>query len=110
MSTDDAAWAPAACTLPVDERPGRWAEVDDLLAAALQEQVRPSPAHLTWRLDRPAEGRIRALAARESACCSFVRFTVEARGEHVHVDIQVPAENVELLDALSARAVARSAG
>ncbi len=106
MTGDDQAWVPAACTLPTVERPLRRAEFDDLFATALREQQRLSPTVLRWRLDPAAEATARALAVRESACCSFFSFLIVADDGSLHVDVEVPAAHVAVLDALGDRAAA----
>lgn len=106
MTPIDGAWVPQACTLPSAERPLRTAEFDDLLATALRDQTRLAPTWLRWELDPAAETTARDLTRRESECCSFFAFTVAAAAGSVRVDVRVPAERVEVLDALAARAAA----
>ena len=106
MTGDDQAWVPEACTLPTVERPLRLAEFDDLFATALLEQQRLSPTQLMWRLDRAAETVARDLTARESSCCSFFSFTFVPDEGAARLDVQVPAAQVEVLDALADRAAA----
>lgn len=106
MTGDDQAWVPEACTLPTAERPLRLAEFDELFATALRGQQRLSPTRLRWRLDRAAEATARDLTARESSCCSFFSFTFAPDGGAVRVDVQVPAAQVGILDALADRAAA----
>jgi hypothetical protein len=109
MTSDDQAWVPEACTLPTVERPLRLAEFDDLFAAALRAQQRLSPTSLRWRLDPAAEATARDLTMRESSCCSFFSFTFAPNGDGVHLDVQVPAAHVDVLDALAERATAEMA-
>jgi hypothetical protein len=106
MTPDSTVWAPEACTLPTADRPVRLAEFDDLFATALRGQHRRSPTTLRWRLDPAAEATARDLTARESACCSFFTFSYTPAGEHMQLDVVVPAANVDVLDALAARAAA----
>jgi hypothetical protein len=105
---DDAAWVPAACTLPSAERPSRLAEFDDLLAAALRGQERLSSTRLRWRLDPAAEQAARDLASREAGCCSFFSFTFAPADGAVDLDIAVPEAHAGVLDALADRATART--
>ena len=103
---NDAVWVPEACTLPTLERPLRLAEFDDLFATALLRQQRISPTRLQWHLDPGAEGLARDLTERESSCCSFFVFAfTTANG--LQVDVEVPSEQVAVLDALTARAAER---
>jgi hypothetical protein len=110
MTGEDQVWVPEACTLPTVDQPLRLAEFDDLFATALRDQRRLSPTVLRWRLDPAAEPVARDLTARESSCCSFFTFTFAAasEGEHeaVNLDVQVPAAQIAVLDALAGRAVA----
>jgi hypothetical protein len=101
-------WVPQACTLPTLDQPLRLAEFDDLFAAALRGQRRVSPTALRWELDPAAEATARDLTARESSCCSFFSFVFGSGGEALELDVEVPAARVEVLDAIEARAAARS--
>lgn len=102
----DERWVPGACTLSTAARPVRAAEFDDLFATALRRQERSSATVLRWWLDRSAEGTARELARRESSCCSFFSFSFAAKGDEVQMDLEVPAANAEVLNALAARATA----
>jgi hypothetical protein len=106
MTTDDLAWAPAACTLPTVDRPLRVAEFDDLFTTALRGQQRLSPTHLSWHLDPVAEAVARDLTERETACCSFFSFSFAADGDALRLDVEVPAAHIRVLDALAGRAAA----
>ncbi|MFI6064524.1 hypothetical protein ACIA47_04540 [Micromonospora sp. NPDC051227] len=106
MTTDSQTWVPESCTLPSGQRPLRLAEFDDLFATALVAQQRLSPTELLWRLDPTAEAAARDLTGRESACCSFFSFTIAADTGTLHLDVQVPAAHVDVLDALALRAAA----
>jgi hypothetical protein len=108
MTTNDEVWVPDACTLPTAERPLRLAEFDDLFATAVRGQQRLSATRLRWRLDPAAEPAARDLTARESGCCSFFTFTVSPVAGAVHLDVEVPAGHVDVLDALAGRAAARA--
>lgn len=103
---DQTEWVPAACTLPTAEQPLRIAELDRLVASALRVQERPSVTLLRWHLDAAAEAATRDLVARESTCCSFFTFTIAASPGAVRLDIEVPAEHADVLDALQARVAA----
>ena len=106
---------PDACTLPTAERPLRLAEFDDLFATALRRTEPVSATQARLHLTGPAglEARVRDLAARETECCSFFRFTTTAQpatgGETVTLDIEVPAAHANVLASLAERANAVSA-
>jgi hypothetical protein len=81
------------------------AEFDEMFATALREQSRPEPTRLRWRLDPDAEARTRELIARESACCEFFTFSFGTGGDGgLTLEVRVPPAQVEVLDALAARA------
>jgi len=108
MSVDemDAGWVPAACTLPTAERPLRSAEFDELFAASLTRVARPATETVSLQLD-PVPGvaaRAASLAVRETDCCSFFSFTLTAANGELRLDVSVPPGQVEVLDALAARA------
>jgi hypothetical protein len=107
MSMNEAVWMPQACTLPTVERPLRLAEFDDLFATALLGQQRISPTRLQWQLAPGVEGVVRDLTERESSCCSFFTFSFTP-GDGLQVDVEVPSEQVAVLDALTKRAAERS--
>ena len=99
-------WVLEACTLPLVERPLRLDEFDALFAHDLTAQERLSPTVLRWTLDPRAELTARDLTARETACCCFFTFGFMVDGNAVHLDVEVPSAQVEVLDALAARASA----
>jgi hypothetical protein len=99
-------WAPDACTLPAAERPLRRVEFDDLFAGIAEDPQRLAPHRLRLLLGggHDLERTVRDLTARETECCSFFTFTVAAVGSDlVQLDIEVPAAQVGVLDALAAR-------
>ncbi|TDD10987.1 hypothetical protein E1292_06305 [Nonomuraea deserti] len=102
----DLAWAPSSCTLPTAEQPLRLAEFDTLFADAVRSVARPDRTRL--RLDlvlSPGNAsRAAGLAARENGCCSFFTFTLTIAEGGLALDVTVPPEHVEVLDALQARA------
>jgi hypothetical protein len=97
---------PDCCTLPTAERPLRLAEFDALLASALLAQSRPAATRLRWQLRPSAAATARDLAARETECCTFFRFTFPASAPGLTMDIEVPDTRADVLDGLAARAVA----
>jgi hypothetical protein len=106
-------WVPDACTLPTFKRPLRLAEFAALFASAVQGGERLGVRHLRVTLAGGAdlEESVRDLAEREAQCCSFFTFTVTApRPGRVQLDIEVPAGQVEVLEALETRAVAVRGG
>lgn len=105
---DGATWAPEECTLPTAARPLRVAEFDRLFAAALRSVQRVGPTRLRLVLDGASETdtTARDLAARESECCSFFSFEFANVDDELTVDVIVPVVHANVLDALSARALA----
>jgi hypothetical protein len=101
---------PDACTLPTAERPVRLAEFDELFATAVRGVEVLGQTRARMWLAGPAglEARVRDLAARETACCSFFTFTVtpEPAGddEAVVLDIEVPPTYAGVLESLVQRA------
>jgi hypothetical protein len=99
-------WVPQACTLPTAERPLRQAEFDDLFAASMRGAERVAPQHLRVTLSGGPDlaHAVRDLADRETQCCSFFSFSVDApRRGVVQLDIEVSVEHVDVLDALESR-------
>ncbi|MFF0246998.1 hypothetical protein ACWEU6_13655 [Streptosporangium sandarakinum] len=99
-------WAPSACTLPTAEQPLRVAEFDALFTDAVRGAARPEPTRLRLELVFSPGNAARAaeLTARESGCCSFFTFTLSIAGGSLALEVTVPAEHTEVLDALQARA------
>jgi hypothetical protein len=99
--------------LPTDERPLRVAEFDELFAVHLKqvEQVGPRQARMVLVGPVGFADRVRDLADRETACCSFFEFTVsmersgDAELEAVRLQIGVPSTQTEVLAALTGRAI-----
>ncbi|MET7334731.1 hypothetical protein [Nonomuraea sp. NPDC005650] len=104
----DLGWAPSACTLPTAERPLRVAEFDALFADAVHTAVRPERTRLRLGLGFSPDHAARAaeLAARENCCCSFFTFTLTIADGTLALEVAVPPEHVDVLDALQARASA----
>jgi hypothetical protein len=101
-------WVPDACSLPTVEQPLRVVEFDELFATALRGIARTAPTTVEFQLDASAEAPARALAGRESACCSFFTFTfsTDPTGQLV-MGVTVPAAQVAVLEGLVSRAVSR---
>lgn len=126
LSRPDVSWAAVdACTLPTVERPLRAAEFDALFEESVEEVVRVDATHLVVRLAGGPEvaAQASALAAKETACCSFFTFRVvqETEGEagtgpaeqvgngavgRVRLEVDVPPERAQVLSGLAARAEA----
>ena len=88
-------WAPDACTLPTAERPLRVAE---FAALDVRRVDTLSTTHARLHFSGDAD-HVRDLAARETACCSFFRFTVTGST----LDVEVPDRYADVLTALVAR-------
>jgi hypothetical protein len=99
-----------ACTLPTADRPLRLAEFDALFAEAVRRVSRHDARvrmHLTGSAD--LRDRVRDLAERETACCSFFTFIIDGTSDDLVLEISVPPERQDVLDALAERAIAMSA-
>ncbi|MEU4232842.1 hypothetical protein AB0F17_51855 [Nonomuraea sp. NPDC026600] len=107
----DQEWVPSACALPTAKQPLRVAEFDALFADAVQALTRPERARLHLELVFSPEHAARAaeLTARENGCCSFFTFTLTIADGSLALEVAVPPEQVEVLDALQARAGAAAA-
>lgn len=104
-------WAPAACTLPVPERPLRAAEFTALFASSLRtiEHIDETNLRLVLAGDDGLAARIAELTARETQCCAFFVFTVSELPDRIVLDVAVPAADRAVLDGL-ARHAADAAG
>lgn len=99
-------WAPESCTLPTVEQPLRLAEFDKLFAQHLQAVTRVDRATVELMLAEEARADAAELTVRESECCSFFRFEfLPAEGDVVRLRITVPPAQIDVLDALSTRAL-----
>jgi hypothetical protein len=107
---------PDACSLPTAEQPLRVAEFENLFARAVRTVDRIDDRHVRIQMaGQPGlEATVRDLAARENGCCGFFGFTVNpaqaATGEAVTLDVEVPANYVDVLDGLAELAETVSAG
>ena len=63
--------------------------------------------HLTGAID--LRDRVRDLTERETACCSFFTFAIEGGADDLLLEISVPPGRRDILEALTQRAIARSA-
>lgn len=96
-------WTPASCTLPTAEQPLRLAEFDKFLRAAVRQAPRISTTQLNLVILRESEAAARELAERETGCCSFFGFHFGDAADGVVMQIRVPEDHVDVLDALQAR-------
>jgi hypothetical protein len=65
--------------------------------------------HITLVGSDGLRDRVRDLAGREAACCSFFTFVIEGQENDLSLDISIPEEHRASLDALADRAEALSA-
>ena len=98
-------WTTDACTMPIAERPVRVAEFDDLFATSVR-RVESRGCEVRMYLSGGAglAERVRDLTERETACCSFFTFGVDGSDRDLVLDISVPPDRREILDALAERA------
>jgi hypothetical protein len=105
-------WAPQECTLSPAARQARAAEFSATFAETVRRVERPEQTKLRLELEpSPASaGRVAALAAAETSCCSFFTFTLTAAAGSLVLDVVVPATQLLVLDSLAERAAANLAG
>lgn len=107
---------PDACSLPTAEQPLRVAEFEALFASAVRSVDRLDDRHVRMQLmgDSGLEATVRDLTERENGCCGFFGFTVTPAesntGEAVTLDIEVPANYVDVLGGLARQAKTALAG
>lgn len=92
--------------MPTAERPLRVAEFDELFATAVREVRREDQVRLVLDLNPQPEAAVKAadLVVRETGCCSVFTFGLNATGGSLRLEITVPETQVEVLNALMARA------
>jgi hypothetical protein len=94
-----------ACTLPTAQRPLRLAEFDALFSDAARAVAwRDVAVRIRLAGPRGLKERVRDLAERETACCSFFTFLVEGDDDDLTLDISVPSEHRDILVAVAGRA------
>jgi hypothetical protein len=76
---------PIACSLDATEVPSRLDEWTSLASDVHRHETTSSGATL-W-FDPAAEETVRSLAAKEAACCSFLRLDVHLEDRAVRLDI-----------------------
>jgi hypothetical protein len=101
--------APEACSLNPADQPARVAEWDALFATRVRA-VTPQKdgVRLEWA---PAPGLasvVADLADREARCCEFFRFNVAIGAESLTLTVRADPPHTSVVEALAARAVARS--
>ena len=97
------------CTLPTAAQPMRVKEFDELFRYQVGQPRRIGPHRVEFSFPS-ADGlsaQVSDLVARESACCSFFEFTIEAVDQdRLVLRVGVPASRVDVLQALTDRAAA----
>jgi hypothetical protein len=97
------------CTLPSAAQPMRSMEFVELFRrqAVSPRRVGPHRLELSFANDDGLYAQVSDLVARESACCSFFEFTIEAVDQdRLLLRVGVPASRVDVLQALTDRAAA----
>jgi hypothetical protein len=95
---------PDACTLPTVERPVRVAAWDSLFRELVSvDQSGSTRGRLVFAAAPGLEDRVRDLSRRETECCSFFEFSVEAGTDAagraaVVLDVRVPPTQAEVLE------------
>jgi hypothetical protein len=86
-----------ACSLDAEgqrERLGEWAA---LLAAANTRLPTADGARYSFGASDELERQIRALAAAEKACCSFLNFEISLEAETIELTVTSPPEGLAAL-------------
>lgn len=84
---------PIACTLSPESLQGRLALIEALASdALLAHEPIAGGLRAHFRDGLGVEGRVRELAAAESACCAFLGFDVRRDGRSVLLEVTGPAE------------------
>lgn len=84
----------------------RVAEFDALFAEAVKNVRRIDATFVSLDLLSQSEvaARVADLVVRETGCCSFFTFSLVATGGSLHLEIKVPQQHADVLEALAARA------
>lgn len=97
------------CTLPSAAQPMRLMEFVELFRRQVISPHRIGPHRLEFSFAN-GDGlyaQMSDLVARESACCSFFEFTIEGLDQdHLVLQVRVPANRDDVLDALADHAIA----
>lgn len=94
---------PIACTLDAAEVQTRVDEWTSLAGKFRHQETTSSGATLWFEPD--AEGTVRSLAAKEAACCGFLRLDVHAQDRAVRLDIASDQPEARFVIDLLARQV-----
>jgi hypothetical protein len=111
QASPDQGFGPQECTLSPAGRQARAAEFSAMFAETVRRIERPERTRLRLALEPgPARaGRVAELVAAETSCCSFFTFTLTAAAGSLVLDVDVPAAQLAVLDALAERAAANLA-
>lgn len=93
----------AACTLPTVDQPFRAGEFDTLARVAFRSAELLDPTTLRVNLvpQHGVAARVADLMVRETACCRFFSFTLIARADDLTLEVSVPAEHRNVLEAIA---------
>jgi hypothetical protein len=89
---------PIACSLSADELPARLAEIRAIGADALLGA--DGAGALRFRNDEATRGRLEAIIAAESECCSFLAFDLRSVGDELELRVTAPDGAEALADDL----------
>jgi hypothetical protein len=82
---------PNACSLTADELPERLAEMADIGAAdLLTSHTSGRQALLRFRRRPNVRGRLEAIVAAESECCSFLAMELRDAGDEIELSVTAP--------------------
>lgn len=97
------------CTLPTAAQPMRVKEFDELFRYQVSQprKIEPHRVEFSFPSAYGLSAQMSDLVARESACCSFFEFAIEAVDQdRIVLRVGVPASRVDVLRALTDRAIA----
>lgn len=86
-----------ACSLDASDQKARLNEWAELLATATGSEELSNGVRYLFPADLDVESRLRALAAAEQTCCSFLTFEIARVGEAVKMTVTSPAEGLDAL-------------
>ena len=86
-----------ACSLDADGQRERLAEWAELLGKAGSSSPTTDGARYSFDASDELEQQLRALAAAEKACCSFLDFELSRRGGTIELKVTSPADGLEAL-------------
>jgi hypothetical protein len=97
------------CTLPTAAQPKRLMEFLELFRRQVvpPRRIGQHRVEFSFANDDSLYAEMSDLVARESACCSFFEFTIERLAQdHLVLQVRVPANRDDVLDALADHALA----